>query len=125
VMSPKTVSLLLVATLAILAVTVMSDPAFASSGGGLPWETPLNKVKDSLSGPVALAVGVIAFFAGGAMLVFGGEMTDFARRAALVVLACGFLLGGSNLLTTLYGTTSTSIGAPAAPVSELVGDVHG
>ena len=68
-MSPKTVSLLLVATLAILAVIVMSDPAFASSGGGLPWETPLNKVKDSLSGPVALAVGVIAFFAGGAMLV--------------------------------------------------------
>jgi type IV secretion system protein TrbC len=124
-MSPKTVSLLLVATLAILAVTVMSDPAFASSGGGLPWETPLNKVKDSLSGPVALAVGVIAFFAGGAMLVFGGEMTDFARRAALVVLACGFLLGGSNLLTTLYGTTSSSIGAPAAPVSELVTNVHG
>ena len=124
-MSPKTVSLLLVATLAILAVTVMSDPAFASSGGGLPWETPLNKVKDSLSGPVALAVGVIAFFAGGAMLVFGGEMTDFARRAALVVLACGFLLGGSNLLTTLYGTTSSSIGAPPAPVSERAGDVHG
>ena len=124
-MSPKTVSLLLVATLAILAVTVMSDPAFASSGGGLPWETPLNKVKDSLSGPVALAVGVIAFFAGGAMLVFGGEMTDFARRAALVVLACGFLLGGSNLLTTLYGTTSSSIGAPAAPVSEQAGGVHG
>jgi type IV secretion system protein TrbC len=124
-MSPKTVSLLLVATLAILAVIVLSDPAFASSGGGLPWETPLNKVKDSLSGPVALAVGVIAFFAGGAMLVFGGEMTDFARRAALVVLACGFLLGGSNLLTTLYGTTSSSIGAPAAPVSERVGDVHG
>jgi type IV secretion system protein TrbC len=124
-MSPKTVSLLLVATLAILAVIVLSDPAFASSGGGLPWETPLNKVKDSLSGPVALAVGVIAFFAGGAMLVFGGEMTDFARRAALVVLACGFLLGGSNLLTTLYGTTSSSIGAPPAPVAELVGDVHG
>jgi type IV secretion system protein TrbC len=124
-MSPKTVSLLLVATLAILAVIVLSDPAFASSGGGLPWETPLNKVKDSLSGPVALAVGVIAFFAGGAMLVFGGEMTDFARRAALVVLACGFLLGGSNLLTTLYGTTSSSIGAPATPVSALVGDVHG
>ena len=123
-MSPKTLSLL-VATLAILAVIVLSDPAFASSGGGLPWETPLNKVKDSLSGPVALAVGVIAFFAGGAMLVFGGEMTDFARRAALVVLACGFLLGGSNLLTTLYGTTSSSIGAPAAPVSALVGDVHG
>ena len=124
-MSPKTLSLLLVATLAILAVIVMSDPAFASSGGGLPWETPLNKVKDSLSGPVALAVGLIAFFAGGAMLVFGGEMTDFARRAALVVLACGFLLGGSNLLTTLDGTTSSSIGAPAAPVSERVGDVHG
>ena len=43
----------------------------------------------------------------------------------IVGLACGFLLGGSNLLTTLYGTTSSSIGAPPAPVSEQVGDVHG
>ncbi|MFL5161098.1 MAG: TrbC/VirB2 family protein [Microvirga sp.] len=124
-MSPKTLNFVLFALVAAAAVIVLTDPAFASSGGGLPWETPLNKVKDSLSGPVALAVGVIAFFAGGAMLVFGGEMTDFARRSALVVLACGFLLGGSNLLTTLYGTTSSSIGAPPAPVSELVGDVHG
>ena len=121
-MSPKTVNLVLFALVAVLAVTLVTDPAFASSGGGLPWETPLNKVKDSLSGPVALAVGVIAFFAGGAMLVFGDEMTDFARRAALVVLACGFLLGGSNLLTTLYGSTSSSIGAP---VSTLVGAAHG
>jgi type IV secretory pathway VirB2 component (pilin) len=124
-MSPKAVSLVLFALVAAAAVIVLTDPAFASSGGGLPWETPLNKVKDSLSGPVALAVGVIAFFAGGAMLVFGGEMTDFARRSALVVLACGFLLGGSNLLQTLYGSTSSSIGAPAAPVSERVGDAHG
>lgn len=124
-MSPKTVNLVLFALVAVLAVTLVTDPAFASSGGGLPWETPLNKVKDSLSGPVALAVGVIAFFAGGAMLVFGGEMTDFARRAALVVLACGFLLGGSNLLTTLYGSTSSSIGAPVAPVFALVGVAHG
>lgn len=124
-MSPKTVNVILFALVAVLAVTLVTDPAFASSGGGLPWETPLNKVKDSLSGPVALAVGVIAFFAGGAMLVFGGEMTDFARRAALVVLACGFLLGGSNLLTTLYGSTSSSIGAPTAPISALAGAAHG
>jgi type IV secretory pathway VirB2 component (pilin) len=124
-MSPKTVNLVLFALVAAVAVIVMIDPALASSGGGLPWETPLNKVKDSLSGPVALAVGVIAFFAGGAMLVFGGEMTDFARRAALVVLACGFLLGGSNLLQTLYGSTSSSIGEPTPAVSALVGGVNG
>ena len=59
------------------------------------------------------------------MLVFGGEMTDFARRAALVVLACGFLLGGSNLLQTLYGSTSSSIGEPTPAVSALVGGVNG
>ena len=75
-MSPKTVNLVLFVLVAAAAVIVLTDPAFASSGGGLPWETPLNKLKDSLSGPVALAVGVIAFFAGGAMLVFGGEMTE-------------------------------------------------
>ena len=116
---------LCLALLAVSAAALVVDPALASSGGGLPWETPLNKVKDSLSGPVALAIGVIAFFAGGAMLVFGGEMTDFARRAALIVLACGFLLGGSNMLTTLYGSTSSSIGAPAVTVLLAPEGAHG
>jgi type IV secretion system protein VirB2 len=37
-------------------------PALASttSGTAMPWETPLQTVQESLSGPVAKAVGIIA-----------------------------------------------------------------
>lgn len=37
-------------------------PAFAGTTGGtaMPWETPLQTIQDSLSGPVAKAIGIIA-----------------------------------------------------------------
>ena len=40
----------------------LACPAFATttSGTSMPWETPLQTVQDSLSGPVAKAIGIIA-----------------------------------------------------------------
>ena len=32
----------------------------AGAGGGLPWETPLNRIAQSLTGPVALSISLIA-----------------------------------------------------------------
>jgi type IV secretion system protein TrbC len=43
--------------------------AWAASSG-LPWETPLQKLVDSISGPVAKAVGVLAVTMFGLMLAF-------------------------------------------------------
>jgi type IV secretion system protein VirB2 len=49
----------------VLIVTVLllaSPDVMASTGGGsLPWETPLQTIADSLSGPVAYAVSLIVF----------------------------------------------------------------
>ena len=36
--------------------------ASSAGGGGLPWEGPLKKIADSLTGPVALAISLIARF---------------------------------------------------------------
>jgi type IV secretion system protein VirB2 len=79
----------------------MLAPALASTGGGLPWDTPLQTLQNDLTGPVATTVSVVALFAAGAALVFGEELGLFVRRALLLVIAIAFLVLGSNFLTAL------------------------
>jgi len=84
----------------LLAIAAM-QPALASTGGGLPWDTPLQTLQNDLTGPVATAVSVLALFAAGAALVFGEEIHLFVRRALLLVVAIAFLVLGSNFLSAL------------------------
>ena len=79
----------------------MLAPALASTGGGLPWDTPLQTLQNDLTGPVATTVSVVALFAAGAALVFGEELGLFVRRALLLVIAIAFLVLGNNFLTAL------------------------
>ncbi len=80
-----------------LSLTLRSQPA----GGGMPWEGPLQSLVDSLTGPVAKAIGIaaivclgigIAFSEGGSMLrkslfvVFGLAVTFSAATWALPFL---------------------------------------
>ncbi len=81
-----------------------SSAAFAGGGGGaLPWEGPLTLVATSLTGPVALAISLVALAATGGILVFGGELNEFARRLCVLVLAISFLVAGAGIMTTLFG----------------------
>jgi type IV secretion system protein VirB2 len=97
-----------------------SEPAFAGSGGGgLPWESPLQQIQQSITGPVAGFIALAAVAIAGAMLIFGGELNDFARRLCYVALVGGVLLGATQIVA-LFGATGASIGghhaeAGAAP----------
>jgi len=84
----------------LLAIATLR-PVLASTGGGLPWDTPLQTLQNDLTGPVATAVSVLALFAAGAALVFGEELGPFVRRALLLVVAIAFLVLGSNFLSAL------------------------
>ena len=75
-----------------------AQPALAGGGGGLPWEGPLQQIQQSITGPVA-----------GGMLIFGGELNDFARRLMYVVLVAGILLGATQIVG-LFGASGASIG---------------
>lgn len=83
--------------------------ASSAGGGDLPWEGPLKKIADSLTGPVALAISLIAFVVAGGTLVFGGELSEFARRAVMVVMAVAFLVLGSQFMSTLFGVSGALI----------------
>ena len=81
----------------------------AGVGGGLPWETPLNRVALSLTGPVALSVSLIALMVAGGTLVFGGELSEFARRSCVAVLAIAFLVLGAGFMTALFGVGGATV----------------
>jgi type IV secretory pathway VirB2 component (pilin) len=66
------------AFLLLFLVLFLASPVFAGgSGGSLPWEQPLSRIMDSVSGPVARALGVIAVVITGLGIAFsegGGAM---------------------------------------------------
>ncbi len=92
-----------------IGATVVATPALASTGGSLPWEGPLQQIQESITGPVAGAIALAAVAIAGGMLIFGGELNDFARRLVYVVLVAGILLGATNIVG-LFGATGASIG---------------
>lgn len=98
-------------TLAALCL-VLATPALASSGGGLPWEGPLQQIQESITGPVAGFIALAAVAIAGGMLIFGGELNDFARRLMYVVLVAGILLGATQIVG-LFSASGASIGTPA------------
>jgi type IV secretion system protein TrbC len=87
----------------LLIVAAQAAWAGGAGGGGLPWETPLNRVAQSMTGPVALSISLIALMVAGGTLVFGGELSEFARRSCVAVLAIAFLVLGAGFMTTLFG----------------------
>ena len=102
-------ALIVAALWAVPIVLASVAPALASSGGSLPWEGPLQQIQESITGPVAGAIALAAVAIAGGMLIFGGELNDFARRLVYVVLVAGILLGATNIVG-LFGATGASIG---------------
>lgn len=87
----------------------IASRAHANTASIASLETPLQTLQASLSGPVALAIGIIAVCITGATLIFGGEIGDFGKRMAYVVLVLGILLSANSLITTLFTNTSSLI----------------
>ncbi len=112
-MSRKTLVRLFAAATAFV---IFAGPTFASSSGSLPWESPLQKIQESINGPVAGSIALIATAIAGGMLIFGGELNDFARRMAYIMLVLGVLLGASTVVA-LFSASGASIGVSAALVA--------
>ena len=68
----------------------------------MPWEGPLQTIMSSLTGPVAGYIALIAVMVCGALLIFGGDFSGFARNLINVVIACAVILGASSIITNLF-----------------------
>ena len=110
-MPPKTSPLPILRFSLVVLLVAVATPALASSGGGLPWEGPLQQIQESITGPVAGFIALAAVAVAGGMLIFGGELNDFARRLMYVVLVAGILLGATQIVG-LFGASGASIALP-------------
>ncbi|CAG0909430.1 unnamed protein product [Cyprideis torosa] len=68
----------------------------------LPWEKSLQIIATSLTGPVAQSLGLIGLFVAGGMLIFGGELADWARRVCWVILAFCVMVMASDFITVVF-----------------------
>ena len=75
----------------------------------MPWEGPLRTIAQSLTGPVAFSVSIIGIFATGATLMWGGEMNEFARRAALMGLIVAVIVFATNIMASAFGVTGAVV----------------
>jgi type IV secretion system protein TrbC len=83
--------------------------AYAAAGGSLPWEKPMTAIATSLTGPVAYAIGLIGIaIAGGAML-WGGELTEFGRRACMIGLVVSVLVFAAPMLSSAFGVSAAVV----------------
>ena len=77
--------------------------AAAGSGAGLPYEDWLMKIRQSITGPVAFSISVIAIVAAGAMLIFGGDMNGFMKTLVFIVLVLALVIAAQNMLSGITG----------------------
>lgn len=107
-------------------VTVPQMVFAAAAGGGLPWEGPLTTIQTSLTGPVAISIALIAIAVAGAMLIFGGEINNFARMGVYITLVLGLLVMANNMLQGLYapGATIPERLLTEAPAAQTVSINH-
>lgn len=77
--------------------------ASSSGGGGLPYESWLETITSSITGPVAYAFMLIGIVGSGATLIFGGEINGFLRTLIYLVLVAAFLVGATRIMSGLFG----------------------
>ena len=94
------VALMLFVVAALLLVPDFAHAAGAG-GSGMPWESPLQKLVDSLTGPVAIGISILCILGAGLALAFGGEITGFVRTMIVIVLVVAVIVFAAGFLTQL------------------------
>lgn len=81
----------------------------ATATGTLPWERPMTAIATSLTGPVAYAVGLIGIAIAGGTMLWGGELTEFGRRACMIGLVISVLVFAAPLLSSAFGVSAAVV----------------
>jgi type IV secretion system protein TrbC len=83
----------------ILALLTIS-PAHAA-GSGMPWEAPLQRILESVQGPVAKIVAVIIITVTGISLAFGDTSGGF-RKMVQVVFGLSIAFAASSFFLSFF-----------------------
>lgn len=100
-MTTRSSAHIFVALAAFVAFTLLTDPAYAA-GSGMPWEAPLQKVLQSIEGPVAKIIAVIVIIATGFSLAFG-EVSGGFRKLIQIIFGLSVAFAAASFFLPLLG----------------------
>lgn len=83
------------------ALLALAAPAYAA-GSGMPWEAPLQKIVESITGPVARAAAVIAIVIAGVTIIFS-EGGGGVRKLAFVGLGIAIMFAAVSFFLDFFG----------------------
>jgi type IV secretion system protein TrbC len=86
----------------LLAAAAASTPRPAyGAGSGMPWEAPLQRILESIEGPVAKVIAVITIIVTGLSLAFG-DMGGGLRRLLQIVFGLSIAFAATSFCLSFY-----------------------
>jgi type IV secretory pathway VirB2 component (pilin) len=82
-------------------VTLLTASAACAAGSGMPWEAPLERILESVQGPVAKIVAVIIITVTGISLAFGDTSGGF-RKMVQVVFGLSIAFAASSFFLSFF-----------------------
>lgn len=85
----------------LFAVALVLATGAEAAGSGMPWEEPLQKVLDSVQGPVAKIIAVIIIITTGLTLAFGETAGGF-RRLIQIIFGLSIAFAASSFFLSFF-----------------------
>ncbi|MQA21655.1 conjugal transfer system pilin TrbC [Rugamonas rivuli] len=92
---------LLFALLLVLMIPLNAS-ASVGTGGSLPYESWLENLRNSVTGPVAFTLSIVGIVIAGGVLIFGGDLNGFFRTLIFLVLVMALIVGAQNVMSTFF-----------------------
>jgi type IV secretion system protein TrbC len=90
------------AVLTAIFACLIDAPAAFAAGTGMPWETPINEILNSITGPVAKAIGIMAIVLFGLAFAFS-EHGSALRRGLGIAMGVSIAFAASSFGMTFFG----------------------
>lgn len=98
----------------IILISVLGAGPAHAAGSGMPWEEPLQVILDSITGPVAQIIAVLAIAITGLTLAFGDAGGGF-RKLIQIVFGISIAFAATTLVLDFFGFTGGAT-ITAAPI---------
>jgi type IV secretory pathway VirB2 component (pilin) len=86
---------------AVAVITVLLADASQAAGSGMPWEAPLQRILDSIEGPVAKVIAVVTIIITGLSLAFG-DMGGGLRRLLQIVFGLSIAFAATSFFLSFF-----------------------
>ena len=86
---------------AVAVLAVVATDAANAAGSGMPWEAPLQRILESIEGPVAKVVAVVIIIVTGLSLAFG-DMGGGLRRLIQIVFGLSIAFAATSFFLSFF-----------------------